>query len=190
MQVNHFPNAREISRKDHLKRNLYRLRNIPGRAGDAFDMFPATFTLPHECVCCLLLPACCCCCSSGCSGRHWQQRRRQAISAWPCIRLASCEAPDSWFGSCSPAAHPMPFHHGVGPRSAGHCRLMHHTPVTIDVQPAPEKTTLVMHADESFPSNFCGGGERRLASLARGDHLFGHAGTIHWPMLHLLPAAH
>ena len=55
MQVNHFPNAREISRKDHLKRNLYRLRNIPGRAGDAFDMFPATFTLPHECVCCLLL---------------------------------------------------------------------------------------------------------------------------------------
>jgi hypothetical protein len=49
-QVNHFPNAREISRKDHLKRNLYRLRNIPGKIGDAFDMFPATFTLPHEWV--------------------------------------------------------------------------------------------------------------------------------------------
>jgi hypothetical protein len=47
-RVNHFPNAREISRKDHLKRNLYRLRNIPGKIGDAFDVFPATFTLPHE----------------------------------------------------------------------------------------------------------------------------------------------
>ncbi len=50
MQVNHFPNSRELSRKDHLKRNLYRFRNIPGKIGDAFDMFPATFTLPHECV--------------------------------------------------------------------------------------------------------------------------------------------
>ena len=47
-RVNHFPNAREISRKDHLKRNLCRLRNIPGKIGDAFDIFPATFTLPHE----------------------------------------------------------------------------------------------------------------------------------------------
>lgn len=52
IQVNHFPNSREISRKDHLKRNLYRLRNIPGKIGDAFDMFPATFTLPHECARC------------------------------------------------------------------------------------------------------------------------------------------
>lgn len=47
--------AKQLTRKDNLKKNILRYRNIPGKIGDAFDILPLTFTLPgtclHSCVC-------------------------------------------------------------------------------------------------------------------------------------------
>ena len=37
-RVNHFPEAKQLTRKDNLKRHVQRFRNIPGKLGDAFDM--------------------------------------------------------------------------------------------------------------------------------------------------------
>jgi len=47
-RVNHFPDARQLTRKDWLKRHLQRYRAIPGRVGDSFDIMPVTYTLPGE----------------------------------------------------------------------------------------------------------------------------------------------
>lgn len=49
-RVNHFPEAKQMTRKDHLKKNIMRYRNIPGKIGEAFDILPLTFTLPGDYV--------------------------------------------------------------------------------------------------------------------------------------------
>lgn len=49
-RVNHLQNIKELTRKDLLKRNLSRFRNIPGRVGEMFDILPLTFVLPTEYV--------------------------------------------------------------------------------------------------------------------------------------------
>ncbi|EKX44541.1 hypothetical protein GUITHDRAFT_87440 [Guillardia theta CCMP2712] len=49
-RVNHFPEAKHLTRKDNLKRNVARYRNIPGKVGEYFDITPLTFTLPGEYV--------------------------------------------------------------------------------------------------------------------------------------------
>ena len=47
-RVNHFPNVRQLTRKDLLKRHLARYTNIPGKIGDAFTIMPTTYLLPKE----------------------------------------------------------------------------------------------------------------------------------------------
>ena len=49
-RVNHFPEAKQLTRKDNLKRHLMRFRNIPGKLGDFFDILPTTYTLPGDYV--------------------------------------------------------------------------------------------------------------------------------------------
>jgi hypothetical protein len=49
-RVNHFPRSRELSRKDLLYANLRRLTRLPGKRGEAFEIMPTTFLLPHEFV--------------------------------------------------------------------------------------------------------------------------------------------
>jgi hypothetical protein len=49
-RVNHFQEAKQMTRKDYLKKNIMRFRNIPGKVGDAFDILPMTFTLPGDYV--------------------------------------------------------------------------------------------------------------------------------------------
>ena len=44
-RVNHFPNARNLTRKDLLKKHLQRARQL---RGDAFDIMPLTYALPQE----------------------------------------------------------------------------------------------------------------------------------------------
>jgi len=49
-RVNHFQEAKQLTRKDNLKRNISRFRNIPGKIGEAFDILPVTYTLPGDYV--------------------------------------------------------------------------------------------------------------------------------------------
>ncbi|KAJ1479279.1 tubulin-tyrosine ligase family-domain-containing protein [Baffinella frigidus] len=49
-KVNHFQEARQLTRKDNLKRHIARFRNIPGKLGEAFNIMPLTYTLPGEYV--------------------------------------------------------------------------------------------------------------------------------------------
>jgi len=49
-RVNHFPEAKQLTRKDNLKRHVQRFRNIPGKLGDLFDILPNTYTLPGDYV--------------------------------------------------------------------------------------------------------------------------------------------
>ena len=39
-RVNHFQNAKQLCRKDNLKRHVQRLSNIPGKLGAFFDILP------------------------------------------------------------------------------------------------------------------------------------------------------
>eukprot|EP00741_Cyanophora_paradoxa_P021321 tig00021348_g20581.t1 len=47
-KVNHFPQAKQLTRKDLLKRNVGRYKSIPGKIGEEFDIAPVTFNLPQE----------------------------------------------------------------------------------------------------------------------------------------------
>ena len=47
-KVNHFPQARQLTRKDLLKKHLHRQRMRSDRAAEAFDIMPLTFALPKE----------------------------------------------------------------------------------------------------------------------------------------------
>ena len=47
-RVNHFPQARQLTRKDLLKKHLHRQRKLSERAAEAFDIMPLTFSLPSE----------------------------------------------------------------------------------------------------------------------------------------------
>ena len=47
-RVNHFPQARQLTRKDLLKKHLQRQRQRSERAGGLFDIMPLTFALPKE----------------------------------------------------------------------------------------------------------------------------------------------
>ena len=47
-KVNHFPQARQLTRKDLLKKHLHRQRKLSERAAEAFDIMPLTFSLPSE----------------------------------------------------------------------------------------------------------------------------------------------
>ena len=47
-RVNHFPQARQLTRKDLLKKHLQRQQRLSERAAEAFDIMPLTFTLPAE----------------------------------------------------------------------------------------------------------------------------------------------
>ena len=47
-RVNHFPQARQLTRKDLLKKHLHRQRKLSERAAREFDIMPLTFTLPSE----------------------------------------------------------------------------------------------------------------------------------------------
>jgi hypothetical protein len=51
-RVNHFPEAKQLCRKDNLKRHVQRFSNIPGKLGDFFDILPVSSTEAClECVC-------------------------------------------------------------------------------------------------------------------------------------------
>jgi hypothetical protein len=47
-RVNHFPQARHLTRKDLLKKHLQRQRQLSDRLAESFDIMPLTFTLPAE----------------------------------------------------------------------------------------------------------------------------------------------
>jgi len=47
-RVNHFPNNKELTRKDYLRNNLRRYQCIGGRLAAAFELCPPTFVLPKE----------------------------------------------------------------------------------------------------------------------------------------------
>jgi hypothetical protein len=47
-RVNHFPQARHLTRKDLLKKHLQRQRQLSERLAESFDIMPLTFTLPAE----------------------------------------------------------------------------------------------------------------------------------------------
>ena len=47
-RVNHFPQARQLTRKDMLAKHLMRQRQRSERASEAFDIMPLTFALPKE----------------------------------------------------------------------------------------------------------------------------------------------
>eukprot|EP00002_Diphylleia_rotans_P029676 TRINITY_DN6056_c0_g3_i1.p1 TRINITY_DN6056_c0_g3~~TRINITY_DN6056_c0_g3_i1.p1 ORF type:complete len:1173 (+),score=242.00 TRINITY_DN6056_c0_g3_i1:66-3584(+) len=49
-RVNHFPGAKNITRKDLLKKNISRHRQTPGRLSDFFDICPVTYILPADYV--------------------------------------------------------------------------------------------------------------------------------------------
>jgi hypothetical protein len=47
-RVNHYPDSKELTRKDLLKKNIQRYTNMGGKGGAQFDIMPLTFLLPHE----------------------------------------------------------------------------------------------------------------------------------------------
>eukprot|EP01063_Lacrimia_lanifica_P014173 TRINITY_DN20814_c0_g1_i1.p1 TRINITY_DN20814_c0_g1~~TRINITY_DN20814_c0_g1_i1.p1 ORF type:complete len:813 (+),score=162.17 TRINITY_DN20814_c0_g1_i1:1-2439(+) len=47
-RLNHYPGTSALTRKDALKRSLQRYRRMPGRAGEAFMIYPETYNLPNE----------------------------------------------------------------------------------------------------------------------------------------------
>lgn len=47
-KVNHFPGAKNIARKDYLKRHIERCQNLSHKASLEFDIIPLTFLLPNE----------------------------------------------------------------------------------------------------------------------------------------------
>jgi hypothetical protein len=46
-RVNHFPEAKQLTRKDNLKRHIQRFSNIPGKLGDFFDILPVSVRVLH-----------------------------------------------------------------------------------------------------------------------------------------------
>lgn len=46
-KVNHFRNARVITRKDNLKKSIDRYGKLGGKYAEFFDIMPATFILPE-----------------------------------------------------------------------------------------------------------------------------------------------
>ena len=49
-KANHFIGAKNVSRKDFLKRNIERAMKFSGRAKNCFDIMPLTYVLPKEYV--------------------------------------------------------------------------------------------------------------------------------------------
>ena len=49
-RVNHFPNSKQFSRKDYLKRNIERIAKQSSKCAQAWNIIPATFLLPKEYV--------------------------------------------------------------------------------------------------------------------------------------------
>jgi tubulin polyglutamylase TTLL5 len=47
-RVNHYPDSKELTRKDNLKKNIQRFTSMGGKAGAEFEIMPLTFILPHE----------------------------------------------------------------------------------------------------------------------------------------------
>lgn len=47
-RVNHYPDSRQLTRKDFLKKNITRFTNMGGKAASEFEIMPTTFILPHE----------------------------------------------------------------------------------------------------------------------------------------------
>lgn len=47
-KVNHYPDSKELTRKDLLKRNIQRYTVMGGKGGENFNIMPLTFLLPHE----------------------------------------------------------------------------------------------------------------------------------------------
>jgi tubulin polyglutamylase TTLL5 len=47
-RVNHFPDSKQLTRKDLLKKNLQRYTNMGTKAAESFEIMPLTFILPHE----------------------------------------------------------------------------------------------------------------------------------------------
>lgn len=47
-KVNHFPEGRQLTRKDNLKRCIERFQKAAGRRADVFRIIPKTFLLPKE----------------------------------------------------------------------------------------------------------------------------------------------
>jgi tubulin polyglutamylase TTLL5 len=47
-RVNHYPDSKELTRKDLLKKNIQRYTVMGGKGGAHFDIMPQTFLLPHE----------------------------------------------------------------------------------------------------------------------------------------------
>eukprot|EP00759_Apiculatamorpha_spiralis_P019821 PhF_6_TR25524/c0_g1_i3/m.35711 len=46
--VNHIPGSHVLTRKDCLKKQLYKFRRLPGKTGEFFDICPQSFVLPSE----------------------------------------------------------------------------------------------------------------------------------------------
>ena len=49
-RANHFIGAKNVSRKDFVKRNIERAQKFSARAKNVFDIMPLTFILPKEYV--------------------------------------------------------------------------------------------------------------------------------------------
>lgn len=49
-RVNHFPNSKQFSRKDYLKRNIERIAKQSSKCAQVWNIIPATFLLPKEYV--------------------------------------------------------------------------------------------------------------------------------------------
>ena len=49
-KVNHFIGAKNVSRKDFLKRNIERAQKFSARSKQVFDIMPLTYILPKEYV--------------------------------------------------------------------------------------------------------------------------------------------
>ena len=47
-KVNHYPDSKELTRKDLLKKNIQRYTVMGGKGGENFNIMPMTFLLPHE----------------------------------------------------------------------------------------------------------------------------------------------
>ena len=47
-RVNHYPDSKELTRKDLLKKNIQRYTVMGGKTGEQFNIMPMTFLLPHE----------------------------------------------------------------------------------------------------------------------------------------------
>mmetsp|Transcript_37626 Transcript_37626/g.36119 ORF Transcript_37626/g.36119 Transcript_37626/m.36119 type:complete len:130 (-) Transcript_37626:271-660(-) len=47
-RINHFPEVKNITRKDFLKKNIEKVQRLTKKSKETFDIIPLTFVLPQE----------------------------------------------------------------------------------------------------------------------------------------------